>query len=975
MASLQATTNTPGVVGPSVSQPVTPAVMTRDLRTLSAARAWRPGDQTSYGFDGSLIGPPSTPDAEGPAQRDEPQPLAVAPAAIPQFSTPTRNFPGIEATGFIPPDVSGDVGPNHYIQMVNAAFLIFDKTGTRLTNTLAINSLWVNETGVCNTTNRGDPIVLYDHLADRWMLSQFAFDLNSNNRPMAPYHECIAISRTADPVTGGWFLYDFEVHTTKFNDYPKFGVWPDAYYMSANQDGSGGNTGAWAFDRAQMLNGAAATFVYFDVTADNFLLPSDLDGATAPPAGAPNYFARFQDGTPDQLEVFQFHVDWTTPSNSTFTGPQSITTAAFDPTVCNGFLQSEECIPQPGTTQGLASIPDRLMWRLQYRNFGTHETLVANHTVDADNTDHAGVRWYELRRTGGGWSIFQQSTYAPDATHRWMGSIAMDKDGNIALGYSVSSNVISPSIRYAGRLAADPLGTLPQGEYTLTNGVGVQTRCQSTSDPNFCRGRWGDYSTMSVDPVNDCTFWYTQEFIPASGDWETSIGAFRFCNTAPVARAGGPYTTVEGTNIPLNGTNSSDLDDDPLTYEWDLDNDGAFDDATGSAPIFDRVGQDGVFPIALRVIDSVGASAVGATTVTVINVAPTVVVSGPSTLDEGADGIFVGIVTDPGWLDPLTATIDWGDGSPPEPIVGTLENDRPDATLTFSSTHLFGDNGAFNASLCAQDDDTSTCTPLALEINNVAPTVEISRSQAIQVNGVPTFLLRTSEDRHFFMHTQDPGSDDLAVTWDWSDSDRSPDRTTTYLVNPPNPDPLPSPSLQPRDIVERFGHDIDSPCVYSVTVQVTDDDGGIGADQAPIVVQGKATRTLSASSWRRQLRDVEDADFGPRRLECYLAITGYMSRVFNEVRDASTIEAAIGVLTLPSRAKARDQFDRQLLAVWLNFANGAIAYDELVDTDGDRKGDTPFATVVAVAEAVRLNPLATEAEIKAQKKILDRIKH
>ncbi|HEX5691462.1 MAG TPA: zinc-dependent metalloprotease family protein, partial [Roseiflexaceae bacterium] len=252
----------------------------------------------------------------------------------------------------------------------------------------------------------------------------------------------------------------------------------------------------------------------------------------------------------------------------------------------------------------------------------------------------------------------------------------------------------------------------------------------------------------------------------------------------PKADPGGPYTTDEGTALTLNGGNSSASD----SYEWDFDGDGLFDDASSANPVFDQVGQDGVYNVAIRVTKN-GISAFATTTVTVDNVAPTIAFV-PGSLQEGATGTLTGTISDPGWLDPISATIDWGDGTAPEPIEGVLENDRPDATLTFSSTHLFGDNGAFGASICANDDDTSTCTPLALEIANITPTVEISRAETVDINGTPTFLLRSHEDRHFFVHTQDPGSDDLVISWDWSDSGRNPDRSTTYLVNEPNPDPL-----------------------------------------------------------------------------------------------------------------------------------------------------------------------------------------
>jgi hypothetical protein len=217
------------------------------------------------------------------------------------------------------------------------------------------------------------------------------------------------------------------------------------------------------------------------------------------------------------LELYEFHVDWANPANSTFTALPDLFPASFDREMC-GYSLIGTCIPQPGTSQKLESLTAWLMWRLQYRNFGTHETLVVNHTVDLDGTDHAGIRWYELRKTGGSWSIYQQGTYGPDAHHRWMGSVAMDQDGNMALGYSVSSSSVHPSIRYVGRLASDPLGQMPQGETELIAGTGSQTHSY----------RWGDYSSMNVDPVDDCTFWYTQQYIVSGQRWRTRVGSFKF---------------------------------------------------------------------------------------------------------------------------------------------------------------------------------------------------------------------------------------------------------------------------------------------------------------------------------------------------------------------------------------------------------------------------------------------------------------
>jgi hypothetical protein len=438
----------------------------------------------------------------------------------PNMPAPIQNFEGTNnVNGVLPPDTTGDVGPNHYVQMVNLSFAIWDKAGNLLFGPANSNTLWSGFGGPCETTNHGDPIVLYDHLADRWLMSQFAVP--------APYYQCIAVSQTGDPL-GSWYRYAFKISDTKLNDYPKFGVWPDGYYMSVNQFLFGlswGGAGVVAFERDKMLNGLSARQVYFDLFSvnPNFggMLPSDLDGLRSPPVGSPNYFVEVDDdafGWPtDRLQIFEFDVNWNNPPASTFTGPTVLNTASFDSNMC-GF--SRNCIPQPDTTRKVDAISDRLMYRLQYRNFGTHETLVVNHTVDVGG-DHAGIRWYEVRDPGGTPFIRQQGTYAPDSNHRWMGSIAMDGNGNMALGYSVSSSSVYPSIVYVGRLAIDPLGTLPQGETALILGSGSQTHSAS---------RWGDYSTMSVDPTDSCTFWYTQEYYQttSSAGWQTRVGSFTF---------------------------------------------------------------------------------------------------------------------------------------------------------------------------------------------------------------------------------------------------------------------------------------------------------------------------------------------------------------------------------------------------------------------------------------------------------------
>jgi hypothetical protein len=451
----------------------------------------------------------------------------LGPALIPAS---IQNFEGISNIDqVLPPDPNGDVGPNHYVQWVNLSFAVYDKSGTLLYGPAAGNTLWVGFKEPCESTNDGDPIVLYDHLADRWLFSQVSLP----NFPRGPFFQCIAVSKTPDP-TGAYNRYVFKLSDTLLNDAPKFGVWPDGYYMATNlftlvSTEAFVGASAVVFERKRMLAGKSAKMVSFDLSSvnPNFggMLPADLDGPP-PPDGTPNYFAEADDtifGFPtDSLRIWEFHVNWKKPGTSTFgiSGNPNVVldTDPFDANLCNF---SRNCIPQKDTKRKLDAISQGLMNRLQYRNFGSHQTLVVNHTVDVDNTDHAGIRWYELRDSGGGWSIYQQGTYAPDDAHRWAGSAAMDSAGNLAIGFSISSKKLFPSIHYAGRLAGDPLGILAQGEAILIDGNGSQKHPSS---------RWGDYTMLAVDPVDDCTFWYTSEYYShnSRANWQTRIGSFKF---------------------------------------------------------------------------------------------------------------------------------------------------------------------------------------------------------------------------------------------------------------------------------------------------------------------------------------------------------------------------------------------------------------------------------------------------------------
>ncbi len=429
------------------------------------------------------------------------------------------------AVNAAPPDTEGSIGydpatgRHQYVQWVNEAFAVFDAdTGAQLypaSGGAAGNTVWAGFSGGnCATNNDGDPIVLYDKAANRWLMSQFSV----SGGP--PFYQCVAVSQSSD-ATGPWNRYAYSFGNG-FNDYPKFGVWPDAYYASFNIFTNGATFAgpmACAFDRAAMIAGTAAASVCFQLPSSNgAILPSDLDGSTAPPAGSPDYYVGL--GTSTTLNVFKFHVDFATPGNSTFTGPSPVTVASYG-LACGGGA----CIPQPGTRQKLDSLGDRVMFRLAYRNLGNgQESLVVNHSVmvgSKKRTSYTAVRWYELRVAAFTPALYQQGTFAPSNDSRWMGSIAMDKAGDILLGYSESnSRSLFPSLFYTGRVPADPLGTM-ESESSILLGSGSQL-------PNL--NRWGDYSTMSVDPKDDCTFWYTNEYLASSGDfnWHTYVKSAKF---------------------------------------------------------------------------------------------------------------------------------------------------------------------------------------------------------------------------------------------------------------------------------------------------------------------------------------------------------------------------------------------------------------------------------------------------------------
>jgi hypothetical protein len=433
-----------------------------------------------------------------------------APAGAPRIPGPIVNFDGIAANGSAPPDNNGAPGLTQYVELVNQKYAVYSKTGTLQFGPVNTNTLWSGFGGGCQTNNDGDGMILWDAIAQRWVADQFSVSTT-------PFLMCVAVSTTTS-ATGSYNRYSFSYGTT-FPDYPKMGVWPDAYYATLNLFNSSGTTAlgtrVCAYDRAKMLLGQAATQQCFTpfTSGTHTYLPANFDGTIQPPAGAPNYMVGLA-SVANNLSYFKFHVDWANPANSTLTGPTNLAVTAYSQ-ACGGGA----CIPQSGFTQKLDSLGDRVMNRLAYRNFGDHEALVVTHSITAGAS--VGARWYELRVNGGNLSVFQQGTVAPDAAFRWMGSIATDQAGDMALGYSISSSTTHPGIRYTGRLPGDPAGQMPQGEGTIFTGNGSQTGGLD---------RWGDYTQMSIDPSDDCTFWYVNEYIPANGsfNWHTRIGAFKF---------------------------------------------------------------------------------------------------------------------------------------------------------------------------------------------------------------------------------------------------------------------------------------------------------------------------------------------------------------------------------------------------------------------------------------------------------------
>jgi hypothetical protein len=514
------------------------------LRVLAANRVAPDAEDPANELDlGPMAGADNGYSADGALQS------ALLPATIPSTQ---QNFEGLSNQDNFnifggrvnPPDPVGEVGPNNYVEMTNLTFAVYDKAGNRLLGPVDTGTLWSGFSVPDCTDPSGDPVVLYDQITDRWILSQFT--TSGLDDPSKPFWNCVAVSTTSDP-TGSYYRYAFQTgHFQFFPDYPKYGNWTDSYVLTTREFGPTVEygIGVYALEKNKMVNGQPARAVSFflDGNAPDMLplvgdglLPADIDGKQKPKTDSAIPIVGTQDdgagygATFDALNIWDLNVKWNSAANASLTLNSQLPTAPFDSIFPCG-PDTRDCLPQPGITNpaqylDILSYRQRPTFRLAYRNFKDHESLVTSQSVEAA-PGVAGERWYEIRRVGGTYSLYQQGTYAPgDGVHRWMGSIAQDKKGDMALGYSVVNGVdVFPGIRYTGRLAGDPLGQMTLGEGTIINGSGVQTTTNS---------RWGDYTDMTVDPVDDCTFWYVNEYYPVSGTpadtrpWHTRIASFK----------------------------------------------------------------------------------------------------------------------------------------------------------------------------------------------------------------------------------------------------------------------------------------------------------------------------------------------------------------------------------------------------------------------------------------------------------------
>jgi hypothetical protein len=568
----------PGTQRPDIIQMVGPVMMTTNLRDLPyIPNPTETEEQPLTRYPRGKGAPPP----EAPSSPWLRSLLKKMFRPTPTMPPPLLTFDGInEADGqcsCVPPDSDGDVGPNHYVEAVNVAFKVFDKNGNTLAGPTTYNSFFTGTGTPCDNNNQGDPIAFYDHQADAWVITDFAFPAF----PGTSFWECIGVSQSPDPVAGPWALYAIQIdpaHNNQLGDYPKFALWNDggtqnAYFFTVNlftNNTTFVGVRAFALDRAAMLAGQPnPTVVAFTIPPAGLgnsysLVPAGFRTGDPPPAPRDEMLLAIDSPptggvTLTKVHGWLFHVDFATPANSTLgvlpnhSPNAEITVSGFIDAFTNG--AGFTIVPQQGTADRIDTLGDRMMTPVVYQNRNGTESLWADYTVcqDANCTQPTGVRWYQFDVTGGTFPAtpVQQQTWTNggDGLYRFMPSIAVDDGGNTAIGYSVSSSAVHPGIRYAGRLAGDPLNDLGQGEATMFTGTGSQL-------DSF--GRWGDYSMTTIDPADGMTFWHVNEYYPSPNDsfnFATRIGKFQFAGgPTPIPRPTPPPTPSPSVTPPPRPT-------------------------------------------------------------------------------------------------------------------------------------------------------------------------------------------------------------------------------------------------------------------------------------------------------------------------------------------------------------------------------------------------------------------------------------
>ncbi len=570
------------------------------------------------------------------------------------MSSPIIDFAGmsLSANGAgWPPDTCGDVGPNHYVQAVNTSIGIYNKSTGTLVSATTFDSFF-GGSAPCTADNNGDPIVLYDRYNQRWFILDFAWSSTSG-----PFYYSVAASQTSDP-TGSWWQYCFQADSSLLNDYPKSGVWHDGIYTTANMftysSGSFQHVKVWAFKTPDIYTGTLTSQSLTDTSNQAWsLLPTNSISATA--STGPNYMYavdanEYGGSAIDAIYVWKYNVDWNTPANTTWTGHSTMNVAAY------GLTASR--IPQSGTSTQLDSLYGRLMYPANYRNFGTHESVYLNHV--AESGGKRVTRWYEIRINSGTSSIYQQSTYDPDSIHRWMGSIAADKNGNIALAYSASNSSMKPAIRYSGRLSTDPLNQLSQGEASMIEGTGHQTSYT----------RWGDYSHLTIDPDDDETFWYTTEYYSSSGtNWQTRIGSFKIA------------TTPDTTPPVISNVASGSITASSATITWDTD-----EAATSTVEYGLTTSYGSTETVAgLSTSHSVGLSGLSASTTYHYRV-----VSEDASSNSASSGDFTFTTSTPDTTPPVISNVSSGSISDTSATITWTTNEAADSLVDYGTTTSYG---------------------------------------------------------------------------------------------------------------------------------------------------------------------------------------------------------------------------------------------------------------------------------------------